>query len=99
MGHENGEPPATPGGESRTVMVFLRDTERGLGTGYKTAGDWRDGRFDDSAWREGAYRCDCARGPLLHPKGTFPCGTSRFVVERIVTWDAGATVYSETGES
>ena len=83
--------------EPRTIMVFVRDTEGGLGTGYKTRGMWREGRFDDTPWREGEYRCDCARGPLLYASGTFPCGDSRFVVERIVVWDSGETVYSESG--
>jgi hypothetical protein len=83
-------------GEQRAVVVFLRDTERGLGTGYKTTGTWREGRFDDSPWSEGEYRCDCARGPLLHWNDTFSCGDSRFRVERIVVWDTGETVYSES---
>lgn len=83
--------------EPRTIMVFLRDTERDLGTGYKTTGSWREGRFDDTPWREDEYRCDCVRGPLLYGSGTFPCGDSRFVVERVVVWDSGETIYSECG--
>jgi hypothetical protein len=95
--HPTDHPPA-PEGERRTVMVFLRDRERGLGTGYKTSGVWRDGRFDDAPWREGEYRCDCVRGPFLyHGSDGFPCGDSRFLVERIVVWETGETVYSECG--
>jgi hypothetical protein len=82
-------------GERRTIMVFLRDRERELGSGYKTTGTWRNGRFDDAPWREGEFRCDCARGPKMYLSGSFPCGDSRFVVERIVVWDSGETVYSE----
>ena len=86
-----------PEADERTVMVFLRDTERDLGTGYKTAGTWREGRFDASAWREGGKRCDCVRGPMLYGSGTYPCGHARFLIERIVVWDTGETVYSECG--
>jgi hypothetical protein len=83
--------------EQRTIMVFLRDTERGLGTGYKTQGEWIGGVFDPSPWSNGELRCDSVRGPLLHMGGDYLRGTSRFVVERIVVWDTGETVYSETG--
>lgn len=94
----DGSPSALTGGALRTIMVFLRDTERGIGNGYKTRGSWREGGFDPSPWREGEYRCDCARGPLLYyGSGAFPCGDSRFLIERIVVWDTGETVYSECG--
>jgi hypothetical protein len=83
--------------DRRTIMVFLRDRERELGTGYKTTGTWCEGRFDGTAWRGGELRCDCARGPLLYGSGSFPCGHSRFLIERIVVWDTGETVYSECG--
>jgi hypothetical protein len=91
------EPPDQAGLERRTIMVFIRDLERDLGTGYKTTGGWRGGVFDDAPWREGELRCDCVRGLLLYGSGTFPCGSSRFTIERIVTWNAGETVYSERG--
>ena len=95
--HTGGEPSAGASGEERSIMVFLRDTETDLGTGYKTHGIWREGTFDPAPWSEGEYRCDCARAEILHGAGEFPCGTSRFVVERIVVWDTGETVYSECG--
>jgi hypothetical protein len=81
--------------EERTIMVFLRDRQRDLGTGYKTKGIWRHGRFDASTWREGEKGCDCVRGPLLYGSGVYPCGNSRFLIERIVVWDTGETVHSE----
>lgn len=83
--------------EHRTIMVFLRDTVRGYGTGYKTQGHWVDGAFDPREWRSGAKRCDSVRGPMLYLSGEFPPGESRFVIERIVVWDTGETVYSEIG--
>lgn len=78
-------------------MVFLRDTVRDLGTGYKTRGTWRQDAFDHTPWSAGEYRCDCVRGEILHGKKDLPCGDSRFLVERIVVWDTGETVYSECG--
>lgn len=87
-----------PETDRRTIMVFVRDTEEDIGTGYKTTGTWREGLFDSSPWREGEYRCDCVRGPMLYyGSDEFPCGNSRFLVERIVVWDTGETVYSECG--
>ncbi len=97
MRHERATDSALPEGDQRTIMVFLRDRERGLGTAYKTTGLWREGHFDANEWREGEYRCDCVRGPLLYSSGAFPCGDSRFAIERIVVWDTGETVYSECG--
>lgn len=85
--------------EQRPVMVFFRDTERGLGFSYKTPGIWRGGVFDAAPWKVGRYRCDCARGTLLYSTGEFACGSDRFPIERIVVWDTGVTVYSECGLS
>jgi hypothetical protein len=83
--------------EEKTIMVFLRDTERGFGTGYKTKGHWVDGVFDATLWATGEKRCDAVRGPLLYLSGDFAAGTTRFAIERIVVWETGETVYTETG--
>lgn len=80
-------------------MVFLRDTERDLGTGYKTKGGWRGGVYDPFPWSEGELRCDCARAGIFYSTGEFDCGRTRFVVERVVVWDTGETVFSECGLS
>jgi hypothetical protein len=85
----------TTNGDERLIMVFLRDHERNLGTGYKTRGLWRDGVFDAEPWRSGEFACDCLRGPMLYGQGEFACGAERFQVERIVVWDTGDTVYTE----
>lgn len=87
-----------PEREQRTVVVFLRDRERGLGTGYKTRAEWIGGEFDDSPWRQGEFRCDSVRGRMLYNGGEYPAGETRFTIERIVVWDTGETVYSETGD-
>jgi hypothetical protein len=84
--------------EQRTIMVFLRDRERDIGTAVKTKGDWVGGRFDPTPWSAGEYRCDSVRGRLLYVGGEYAPGISRFVVERILLWDTGEFVYSETGE-
>jgi hypothetical protein len=98
--HPAGGPLQDPAsGEERTVMVFIRDTKRDLGFGYKTRGSWRGGVFDPSLWAEGDNRCDCARARLVYRSGEYPCGTTRFVIERVVTWDTGDTVYSECGHT
>lgn len=89
--------PSSGSAVERAVMVFVRDLERGLRNGRKTRARWVDGRFDDAPWREGPYRCDCARGALLYGGEGWACGRTRFVVERIVVWDTGETVYSECG--
>ena len=81
------------------VMVFFRDTERGVGVGYKMRGAWSDGVLDTTAWQSGEYACDCARGRLLDAAGEFACGAQRFVIERIVAWNTGETLYSETDAS
>jgi hypothetical protein len=90
-------PPRRSGEDRREhdVVVFLRDTRTALGVGCKLKGTWVDGGFDDSSWRLGEHRCDCARGRLFYTRGPHPCGRSRFVVERILRWDTGETVYSE----
>ena len=77
------------------ILVFFRDLERGLGIGYKTKGVWRDGQFDETSWSEGELRCDCARGRLIYPAEEIACGRERFVIERMVIWDSGETIYSE----
>ena len=79
----------------RPILVFFRDTERGLGIGFKTKGVWHDGRFDEAPWSEGEFRCDCARSRLIYPAAEIACGRERFVIERIVIWDTGETIYSE----
>lgn len=75
----------------RTVMVFLRDRERDIGTGFKTRVTVAAGRWDDGQWRDGAYACDCVRGHILYVGGDFACGTSRFVVEQVVDMESGET--------
>ena len=95
--HERDAAAAAPPPEERTIMVFLRDTERDLGTGYKTRGLWRAGVFDASPWSEGEFRDDRARARIFYGIADLPAGRSRFVVERIVEWDTGETVYSECG--
>jgi hypothetical protein len=81
--------------DERTIMVFLRDRERDLGTGYKTRGLWQGGAFAAEPWRSGEFACDCTRGPMLYGRGDFACGAERFPIERIVVWDTGETVYAE----
>ena len=95
--HESAGAPAGESPEERTIMVFLRDTERGLGIGYKTRGAWQGGTFDDRPWSEGDHRCDCVRARIVYGSDDAPCGSTRYVVERIVVWDTGETVYSECG--
>jgi hypothetical protein len=85
----------TMNGDERLIVVFLRDYERDLGTGYKTRGLWRGGVFDAEPWRSGEFACDCLRGPMLYGQGRFACGAERFRIERIVVWDTGETVYME----
>jgi hypothetical protein len=88
--------PAASAGEG-FVMVFLRDTLRDAGFGYKMRGTWQDGVLETTIWESGEYACDCARGRLLDPSGEYACGTERFVIERIVAWNTGEALYSETG--
>lgn len=70
-------------------MVFLRDRERDIGTGYKTRAALIDGQWDDEPWRSGAYACDCVGGHILYVGGRYACGTSRFAVEQVVDCDSG----------
>lgn len=84
-------------GDERTIMVFVRDTERDLVAAHKSQGRWQGGAFDDSPWAEGEFRCDCARARFVYSSGEYPCGSSRFLVERIVLWETGETVYQEHG--
>jgi hypothetical protein len=39
------------------------------------------------------------RGRLPYMTGEYAPGTTRFVVERILTWDSGELLYSEIGET
>lgn len=73
----------------RTVMVFLRDRERDIGTGFKTQVALLGGEWDHAPWQTGAFACDCVRGHLLYVGGEFACGTSRFAVEQVVDWQTG----------
>ena len=73
----------------RTLLVYLRDRERDIGTGFKTRGRVADGRLGDAPWRTGEYACDCVRGAILYGGGEFACGRSRFQVERVFDWDTG----------
>lgn len=87
---------AESGEVEQVVMVFLRDRARGLGTGYKMRLPQPEGAFDVEPWQSGgAFACDSVRGPMLYGNGEFEAGEGRFVVERIVLWDTGETVYSE----
>jgi hypothetical protein len=84
----------------RTVMVFIRDRERDLGTGFKTRGTVTAGEFDDAPWQAGEFACDCARGSILYGGGEFPCGTSRFVIEQVLDWETGESLHVDpTAES
>ncbi|HEX6909907.1 MAG TPA: hypothetical protein VF142_05920, partial [Longimicrobium sp.] len=58
-------------------------------TGFKTRGLAAYGCLDDTPWRTGEYACDCVRGAILYGGGTFACGRSRFVVERVFDWNTG----------
>lgn len=73
----------------RTVMIFIRDKERDIGTGFKTRVTLVDGELDYDAWQNGEYACDCVRGHILYVGGRFACGTSRFVVEQVVDYESG----------
>jgi hypothetical protein len=73
----------------RTVMVFLRDRERDIGTGFKTRVTLVDGELDYEPWRTGEYACDCVRGNILYVGGRFACGTSRFAVEQVLDYESG----------
>jgi len=90
--------PRTAGPDRRPILVFLRDTARDLGTAYKTQGFWDAGAFDAHDWSAGEYACDCSRGLIFYGSGEFACGGSRFVLERILEWDTGETLYSPDAE-
>ena len=81
----------------QAIVVFIRDTQTNLRTGYKTRSAVRDGDVDVTKWATGEFRCDCARAPLVHGPGEYECGETRFVIDRIVLWDTGETIYSESG--
>ena len=80
----------------RTLLVYLRDRERDIGTGFKVRGLVADGAFDDAPWRTGEYACDCVRGAILYG-GEFACGRSRFQVERVFVWDTGQELRVDPG--
>lgn len=58
------------------------------------------GVYSDFMWSEGNYACDCNRGLFFErARGKevvdSPCGSGRFVVEKIIRLSDGKTVYSE----
>lgn len=52
-------------------------------------------RHTEWRWGDGDRGCDCNRGKFFYGEGfNVECGSTRFIVERIVT-DDGATVYED----
>lgn len=86
------------------VEVHFRDTQTGETGIHRDGYDWPKPENMEQMYAQGNFSCDCNRQAFFHRSrggevGTWKCGTSRYVIDRIVEQGRKRVLYEEKGRN